>query len=563
MVQTLMFVRLFIVLLSFAWLIPVRAQTPERPLILPLQGEPGPNTWLFGQTYGNTIGAFNRADEWYSAGQGLHFGIDLSAPCGTPIVAVADGEVMFVDDFGFGSRPHNLLIRHSDLGYVSLYGHLQNRAPVTPGQFVTQGEVVGYSGDPDETCDSRPHLHYELRSLNYQTTYNPILVMDAPWDALASIGRFDTGLFQQDLMDARRWMMLDDQPDVTFGGRRLNAYTVTLPLPGGQRPPSNPPVTQDLPPLTENTPVTLKRIGYDGCCWDYVWHPTQTDALYVSDGVAGQMATVFHWSAAQGQPVSDLGTAPRPVWSPDGSHEVRWGPNGVTIRRLSDGVEWMTPVPGNGNLPAISPDNTRLLWLQRSGESVPGAEAPTVNLFISAITGENVQQTPLEPGTNAVWLDNERLLLTRSQNALTTIEISNVATGERITLGSWYRMRGLSIAPGGERVMFYLTNQADPARSGVYVLETKQGALPVMLPWFGGWRWRDSHTVYYMPFEPDAPSERLVYYDVVDGTTFDLTDPAQHPFIAMNGDWHISADGRWMAFHNAADRNLWLLGIGE
>lgn len=550
-----MFVRLMIVVFAFALFIPVQAQTPERPLILPLQGEPGPNTWLFGQTYGNTTGSFNRADEWYSAGQGIHFGIDLSAPCGTPVVAVADGEVMFVDDFGFGSRPHNLLIRHNALGYVSLYGHLQSRAPVTPGQFVTQGEVVGYSGDPDETCDSRPHLHYELRSLNYQTTYNPIAVMDAPWDALATMGRFDTGLFQQDLLNARRWMTLDDQPDVTFGGRRLNAYTSTWPLPGGMRPAANPPVALTLPVLSEGTPVTLKQIGYDSCCWDYTWHPTQGDTLYTMDGLPNQMATVIQWSASQGQPVGDLGVAPRPIWSPDGSHEVRWSANGITIRRVSDNTEWPVPVPTNVNLPVISPDNMRLMWLQRTNEAT--------NLFISAITGENVLQAPLDPGTNAVWLDNERLLLTRSQNALTTIELGNVVTGERITLGSWYRLRGLSIAPGGERVMFYLTNQPDPARSGVYVLEMKQGAMPTLLPWFGAWRWRDSRTVYYMPFEPNEPSERLVYYDVVDGTTFNLTDPAQQPFMAMNGDWRVSADGKWVAFHNAADRNLWLLGIGE
>ncbi|NJR12747.1 hypothetical protein HC776_02455 [bacterium] len=95
------------------------------------------------------------------------------------------------------------------------------------------------------------------------------------WHMLASIGRFDTGLFQMDLLDARRWMTLDDQPSVTFGGRRLNAYSATWPLPNSQRPPNNPPVMSTLPPLTQAPTVTLKPIGYDGCCWDYVWHPTE------------------------------------------------------------------------------------------------------------------------------------------------------------------------------------------------------------------------------------------------------------------------------------------------
>ncbi|NJR12746.1 hypothetical protein HC776_02450 [bacterium] len=231
------------------------------------------------------------------------------------------------------------------------------------------------------------------------------------------------------------------------------------------------------------------------------------------------------------------------------------------MHRVSDGAEWLTPVPLDANLPAISPDHQRLLWLQRSSVAVPGGTQPAVNVFVSTITGDNVQQIPVEAGTNAVWLDAERLLFSRSQNAMTTLEIGNVVTNERFVLGTWYRLRGLSIAPGGESIMFYLPNQPDPATSGVHVLTTQAGEQPVMLPWFGGWRWRDAHTVYYMPFEPQADSQRLVYYDVRDGTTFDLTDPTTEPFLTLNGDWRVSADGRWIAFHSAADRNLWLIGL--
>ena len=38
------------------------SQPPEHPFILPFRDPPGPDTWLLGQTYGNTVGAyFNRA----------------------------------------------------------------------------------------------------------------------------------------------------------------------------------------------------------------------------------------------------------------------------------------------------------------------------------------------------------------------------------------------------------------------------------------------------------------------------------------------------------------------
>ena len=61
-----------------------------KPFIIPLTSPPGPNTWLLGQTYGNTTGAYRQRHTTYAAGQGIHFGVDLTAPCGTQIVAMAD-----------------------------------------------------------------------------------------------------------------------------------------------------------------------------------------------------------------------------------------------------------------------------------------------------------------------------------------------------------------------------------------------------------------------------------------------------------------------------------------
>ncbi|HYN89088.1 MAG TPA: M23 family metallopeptidase, partial [Ardenticatenaceae bacterium] len=93
-----------------------------RPFILPFAQPPGPNTWLLGQPYGNTTGAYRQRFTTYNAGQGIHFGVDLTAPCGTEIVAIGDGVVFAVDNLNFGSAPHNLMIDHPDLGYASFYG---------------------------------------------------------------------------------------------------------------------------------------------------------------------------------------------------------------------------------------------------------------------------------------------------------------------------------------------------------------------------------------------------------------------------------------------------------
>src|SRR3712207_1523334 len=110
-----------------------RAQTPEgviavpqRPFPLPFLEPPGPTTWLWGQPYGNTTGAYRQRFTTYGASGGIHFGIDLGAPCATEIVAIADG-VVFAIDGPFGSPPHNLMIDHPQYGYASMYGHLLER----------------------------------------------------------------------------------------------------------------------------------------------------------------------------------------------------------------------------------------------------------------------------------------------------------------------------------------------------------------------------------------------------------------------------------------------------
>jgi murein DD-endopeptidase MepM/ murein hydrolase activator NlpD len=215
-----------LILLSLAF-----APAPQvaRPFGLPFADPPGPSTWLLGQAYGNTTGAYRQRATTYRAGQGVHFGIDLSARCGTPIVAVGDGVVSKVDALNHGALPHNLMIDHAN-GVASFYGHLLERPQLEVGQVVTRGQVVALVGDPDGTCTSRPHLHFEVRDTEtYRHLYNPVLLIEADWDSLALAGAFGRG-FARDLDDPRRWQYLDDQPEVDIWGPLINDYARPWPL---------------------------------------------------------------------------------------------------------------------------------------------------------------------------------------------------------------------------------------------------------------------------------------------------------------------------------------------
>ena len=201
----------------------IAAQVETRPFRLPFADPPGPGTWMMGQAYGNTVGAHRQRYTFYEAGQGLHFGVDLIAACGYPVVSVSDGVVAKVDALEHGSAPHNLMIDHAN-GYASFYGHLLERPDLQPGQPVSAGEIVAKVGDPDQTCNSRPHLHLEMRNAGaYNQAYNPLVLIEADWDTLALVGPFSNS-FSRDVSQPRLWQSLYDQPEVRFWGPMLNNY---------------------------------------------------------------------------------------------------------------------------------------------------------------------------------------------------------------------------------------------------------------------------------------------------------------------------------------------------
>jgi len=87
-----------------------------------------------------------------------HHGIDYAAPTGTPVWAVADGEVIYrARAGGFGNL---VKIRHAN-GYVSYYAHLSRYAKhLKVGQKVAQKQVIGYVGQTG--LATGPHVCFRV-----------------------------------------------------------------------------------------------------------------------------------------------------------------------------------------------------------------------------------------------------------------------------------------------------------------------------------------------------------------------------------------------------------------
>jgi murein DD-endopeptidase MepM/ murein hydrolase activator NlpD len=87
----------------------------------------------------------------------FHFGMDFTAPRGTPVYASGDGRVTRADNNASGYGNH-IRLDHG-YGYESLYAHLY-KYNVRPGQTVKRGDLIGFVGSTGRS--EAPHLHYEI-----------------------------------------------------------------------------------------------------------------------------------------------------------------------------------------------------------------------------------------------------------------------------------------------------------------------------------------------------------------------------------------------------------------
>lgn len=95
------------------------------------------------------------------SGGRVHNAIDIMAPGGAPVVAVADGEILkFFDSERGGITIYQL---SADKKYIYYYAHLQRRADnLKEKDFVRQGTVIGYVGDTGNSGAGNYHLHFTI-----------------------------------------------------------------------------------------------------------------------------------------------------------------------------------------------------------------------------------------------------------------------------------------------------------------------------------------------------------------------------------------------------------------
>lgn len=98
-------------------------------------------------------------------GARAHNAIDIMAPAGTPVIAVADGmvEKLYYSEGGGGISAY---VRSNDDQWIHYYAHLQAYAPgLAEGQRLRRGDPVGLVGSTGNANEAGPHLHFAIHAM--------------------------------------------------------------------------------------------------------------------------------------------------------------------------------------------------------------------------------------------------------------------------------------------------------------------------------------------------------------------------------------------------------------
>ena len=117
-------------------------------------GEIAKNQWQLPVSGYRLTARFGMAGGLWSSG---HTGLDMAAPSGTPIVAVANG---VISEAGYDGSYGNKTVQTLEDGTEIWYCH-QTDIGVSPGDTVTAGQQIGTVGSTGNSTG--PHLHLEVR----------------------------------------------------------------------------------------------------------------------------------------------------------------------------------------------------------------------------------------------------------------------------------------------------------------------------------------------------------------------------------------------------------------
>lgn len=356
-----------------------------------------------------------------------------------------------------------------------------------------------------------------------------------------------------------------DQPASRLAARPTSSPApVETPLPGAATQvhiPTLPPAPTGVPSPTPTATPALRQLTRGGCCTQPFWSPEGRKVLFIDDPLGDPPLGI--WGVDVTQPDADPELAFERIGYYVADFEYLIEPRGdnTIIERLSDGERWS--VPAGGRPVSFSPSRDKIAW---SVSNDAPSERRVSQVWVAQADGSDAGRVAeLTRGGFQSWVSDDTLLLSSRdsfdsrEQAYFTLSLS---TGETRELVREERLRGELLSPDRTWLAYFITFSDDADRNGVWLVRldgSERRHLDASL--FGAYQWRDAERLIFVPFESDAAYHELWEYNVVTETVRQLTDADSLPFKIANGDWEVSPDGRYVAFVESRDDNIWLVAL--
>jgi Tol biopolymer transport system component len=331
----------------------------------------------------------------------------------------------------------------------------------------------------------------------------------------------------------------------------------------------------------------LRRLTQGNCCTQPFWSSDSRQVLFIDKPSPDLPTGIWAVDVVQLRPTPELLTERIAFYTPDLTLRTELNEDSTVIERLADPPSSMASssegdspsgesslpdsettweVPSEGQPVFVSPGQKRVAW-QKSDDDLP-SERRTTQVWVADLDGSAPQMVAdLPRGGFGGWISDDVMLLGGRESlddreqALFTLSLVD---GSRVELARGERIRGELLSQEGLWLAYFVALDEDPAQNGVWLVSTDGSERHKLeRDLFGAYQWRDTHRLLVIPFQPEAESHEIWEFDANTGQKRRLTDHGLTPFKIANGDWTVSPDGRYVAFVESGDRNIWLLTLPD
>ncbi|HVX29767.1 MAG TPA: hypothetical protein VHA53_04750 [Nitrolancea sp.] len=326
------------------------------------------------------------------------------------------------------------------------------------------------------------------------------------------------------------------------------ATPVVTPSPSSSlRAPTGTPVSTPSPaPSVVKTPVAR-------CCGIFQW--IDAGHLLVFDAPAQNPAGAWVVDVISG--AKQLVAPNFGIASPAGLVAIPDPAAGQTEVRTVDGSVVST-VGNGGVLTWISPDGSRIVWLEELGTRQGSSLEPrSSRLWAAGIDGTGAKALLEFRASEVHWLPDNRHVLAlarRPDGGAAGIWVVDTTDGTNGVVIHGSFLQALRLAPDGSRMAYLVTFSGQSTNDGIWVANT-DGSAQLHLRESGSYRWAgDAEHLWFLELAPrEGGNDSLVKVNVADDAVVERVE--LHGRV-LNDRWEVSPNGAAVAFWNEADQSV-------